>query len=102
MYTILYTLLLIQPPILSLPPSVSLYLSLCLCFCRSLSLYLFVSLCLSLSVSSSFSFFSLFHRTAEGVKYFKRNAKSTALKHFHYALEIDNMNVEALVARGAL
>ncbi len=39
---------------------------------------------------------------AIGVKYFKAGENSKAMKYFDHALEIDDSNVEGLVARGAL
>ena len=39
---------------------------------------------------------------AVGVKHFKAGENSKAMKYFDHALEIDDSNVEGLVARGAL
>lgn len=39
---------------------------------------------------------------AIGVKHFKEGENSKAMKYFDHALEIDDSNVEGLVARGAL
>lgn len=39
---------------------------------------------------------------AIGVKHFKAGENSKAMKYFDHALEIDDSNVEGLVARGAL
>lgn len=40
--------------------------------------------------------------TAKGVEHFKAGNFDAAMKYFEHALQIDNENVEALVARGAL
>lgn len=39
---------------------------------------------------------------AVGVMHFKAGENSKAMKYFDHALEIDDSNVEGLVARGAL
>ena len=39
---------------------------------------------------------------ADGIRYFKEGKHSEAMQHLNRALQIDEDNVEALVARGAL
>ena len=46
--------------------------------------------------------FHFIHSVAIGVKHFKAGENSKAMKYFDHALEIDDSNVEGLVARGAL
>ena len=46
--------------------------------------------------------FHFIHSVAIGVKHFKVGENSKAMKYFDHALEIDDSNVEGLVARGAL
>ena len=42
------------------------------------------------------------HSTTEGIKYFRSGMETEAFQCFNKALHIDPVNVEALVARGAL
>lgn len=49
-------------------------------------------------ISSVFSLFSV----ADGIKYFKMGRQTEAIQYLNKALQIDETNVEALTARGAL
>lgn len=59
------------------------------------------TLILAQRISSIFGFIAYFS-VAQGVKYFKDGRNTEALQCYNFAIEVENTNPDAYVARGAL